>query len=910
MAEATLPRGARGATWLDRPLLPSRERLSALLAHRELLAYGTIALIGFLLRVWDVGSRAMHHDESLHAYYAWQFFVGKGYSYLPLMHGPLQFVVVPIFYLVFGDSETSARLLAVVLGTVLIGLPYFLRQYLTRPGAMLTALMIAISPSLVYYSRFIRDDIYLACFTLILFICVVRYLERHQARYVYIGATAMALAMASMEAAYLNFFIFGSFLVFQIIREAMSRRSDPTPVLSAVRATSLDTWITGLAIFIVIIVLLFSTFFTNPDGIWDRNHPLIQSGKWATDRVDILGGIAYWLAQHSVQRGGQPWFYYLLVLPLYEQLAVLFGLAGIAVAAIRRSLVTTFLVWWAVGSLVLYSWAGEKMPWLSIHVTLPFILLAGLAAGHVVRSRKGWVLPVAGAVFAALFALEVHSTFALNYEDGANPTEMLIYVQTSQDVPNTVNAISTLSHQRFGGTSMPIGIDNSDVGGWPFQWYLRDYPNLFYTTAFGSPACGTQWCPVLLMLQPEYDQYAATLGKHYVVQRYRWNWWFPEDYKQWFPDHVGTISSALFGGGKLASAPLGTPQDWHNLWNWLIYRRPFGDRGARMLYFLVRRDLVPGSKYYSTAPPSSTGPVTAPAATVESVPSLAARLTGSYGAGSVTGPRGIAADRHGDLYVADPAGHRVVELAPSGRVLRSWGSVGTGIGQFNKLDSPQGVAVSGDGNIYVTDTWNERVEVFSPTGRFLRQWGGGPIGSQPGQFYGPRSIAVGPKGQVFVADTGNERIQEFTPTGRLVTTWGGMGTSPGQFTEPSSVAVGPSGRVYVADFWNQRIQVFTPSGTFLRSWPVADWTAHSYDEPYIAVSQSTGDVYASDPQQQRVLVWSPTGRLLGAIGKARVTLPLGVAIRSDGALAVSDSTAARVDLFSVRLTSARSRSHR
>jgi uncharacterized protein (TIGR03663 family) len=902
MAEATLPSGPRGATWLDRSILPSRERLAGLVAYRELLAYGALVVIGFVLRVWDVGSRAMHHDESLHAYYAWKFFVGQGYSYLPLMHGPLQFVLVPVFYLVFGDNETSARLLAVVLGTVMIALPYFLRSYLTRPGALLAALMITVSPSLVYYSRFIRDDIYLACFTLILFICIVRYLERHEARYVYIGAAAMALAMASMEAAYLNFFIFGSFLVLQIVRELWFRRSgaDQTPVLAALRATSLDTWLTGISVFIVIVVLLFSTFFTNPSGIWDAHHALFHPGQtpfWATDRVDILGGVAYWLAQHDVQRGGQPWFYYLLVLPLYEQLAVVFGIAGIVVAAIRRSLITTFLVWWAVSSLVLYSWAGEKMPWLSIHITLPFILLAGLALGNVFRSRTRWLLPLTAAVFAAFFALEVHSTFALNYEDGANPTEMLIYVQTSQDVPNTISAISTLSHERFGGTSMPIGIDNSDVGGWPFQWYLRDYPNLFYTSSFATPACGTQWCPVLLMLGPEYDQYASTLDRHYVVQRYRWNWWFPEDYKTWFPDHVGTIPSALFGGGSLAAAPIGTAQDWHNLWNWLIYRQPFGTRGARMLYFLVRRDLVPGSRYYSTKPPSGSA-VTVPAATVTSVPALAARLAGSYGTGGVTGPRGVAADAHGDLYVADPVAHRVVEIAPSGNVLRSWGSVGTGPGQFNKLDSPQDVAVGSDGNVYVADTWNQRIQVFSPTGRFLRQWGGGSIGSQPGQFYGPRSVAVGPSGNIYVADTGNERIQVFTSTGTPVTTWGTRGASPGQFTEPSSVAAGPNGRVYVADFWNQRIQVFTASGTFLRSWPVTDWTAHSYDEPYIAVSPTTGDIYASDPQQQRVLVWTPTGRLLGAVSSS-LTLPLGVAITPHGALAVSDSTAARVDVFTL-----------
>src|SRR4051794_33799823 len=110
MAEAVLHPELKRRTWLDRPVVPSRVRLGFLVAHWELIAYGALITLGLVLRMWDLGDRAMHHDESLHAYYAWQFFTGKGYAYDPLMHGPLQFEVVPLFYLLFGDNEFSARL--------------------------------------------------------------------------------------------------------------------------------------------------------------------------------------------------------------------------------------------------------------------------------------------------------------------------------------------------------------------------------------------------------------------------------------------------------------------------------------------------------------------------------------------------------------------------------------------------------------------------------------------------------------------------------------------------------------------------------------------------------------------------------------------------------------------------------
>ncbi|MGH2443628.1 MAG: flippase activity-associated protein Agl23 [Chloroflexota bacterium] len=890
MAEVTLP--ARGrSSWLDRPLVPSRERLAVLLTHWELILYTAVVILGFVLRIWDVGGRAMHHDESLHAYYSWKLFAGQGYSYDPLMHGPLQFEVVPVLYLLFGVSEFSARLLAVLLGTGLIALPFFLRHHLTRPGAILASVMLAISPSLVYFSRFIRDDIYLAFFALWLFICVVRYLETHQNRYLYMGAVAMALAVASMEAAYLLFFTFGTFIIFEALRELLSSRDGP--VLQAFKATSLDAWLTAISIFVVITVILYSTFFTNPYGIWDPRYSLTSP-----NRQDILGGLTYWQAQHSVDRGGQPWFYYLLVLPLYEQLAVLFGAAGIIFAVARRSLVRTFLVWWGVGSLLIYSWAGEKMPWLSIHIVLPFILLAALFLGHLFTTRRGWPVLLTASILALLGALEVHSTFALSFQDGANPTEMLIYVQTSQDVPNVVHEIGQISHRVAGGNTLPIGLDTNDVGGWPFQWYLRNYPYVYQTTTFNGPTCGGQYCPVLLMLGPEFDASSSSLLKHYVAQKYRWNWWFPEDYKQWFPDHPGTVPLSIAGRGQLASDPVGTPSDWKHLWNWLVYRQPFGDRGARWLYFLVRRDLVPGSKYFSTKAPSSIGPVSPPV--LVNVPKMPSRIRAVAGGPSVlAGPRGIAAAPNGDLYVADPPNHRIVEFSASGSKLRSWGSPGSSAGQFAQLDSPQGVAVAPDGDVYVADTWNQRIQVFSPTGAFLRSWGGGPIGAKPGEFYGPRSIAVSPSGRVYVADTGNERIQVFSATGHFITSFGTRGSAPGQFNEPSSVTIGRGGMVYVADFWNQRIQEFSPAGTFIRSWPVPDWTPHSYDEPYIAANRKTGVVYASEPQQRRILAWSSTGKLIGQVSNSQLSLPVGVTVKRNGDLVVGDVTSRNANTFTL-----------
>src|SRR5579884_54346 len=888
-------------TFLDRPLLPRWQRLVVGMMSWESALYAAIILLGFLLRVWDLGFRAMHHDESLHAYYSWLMFAGKGYQYDPLMHGPLQFEIVPVFYLLFGVSELSARLFAVVCGTALIALPYALRRVLTGPGAVAASLLIALSPAMIYFSRFIRDDIYLAAFSLLLFIAIVRYIEQPRARWLYVAAAAAALAMASMEAAYLMFLIFGTFLIFEAAREHLAGGG---PVLAAIRATSLDVWLSALAIFVVLTVLFYSTFFTNPYGIWDPRYPLLvhTPNGWNINpsRMDILGGLGYWHAQQYVARGGQPWFYYFLLLPLYAQVAVVFGVAGLILAAVRRSLFTTFLGWWAIMAFGLYSWAGEKMPWLLIHVELPLLLLAGYFVGVAAVSFRPTWRTATVALLTVLLAAQVHSAFALNYVDGANPTEMLIYVQTSQDVPTAAREIE---HMR-GWPNVTVGLDTNDLGGWPFQWYLRDDNAVTDTTSFVGPACGGQWCDVLLMLDSygEYSSARAQILKHYVVQRYRWNWWFPEDYKVWFPAHW----AAFFGGQETLSNLVGTPQDWSHVWNWFMYRRPFGTRGTRWMYFAVRRDLVPGSRYFSAGTTSPSNPKGSGHKINDRV---VRALVGSPT--PLAGPRDVAADPQGHLYVADTLNHRIAVFDTTGREIRAWGKAGSGAGDFSANQSPFGVAVGPDGLVYVADTWNQRIEIFTPGGRFVRQIGGGPIGSGPGQFYGPRSVAISPAGRIYVADTGNKRIQIFSRSGRYVSSFGSPGSLPGQFDEPSSVAVAPDGDVYVSDFWNGRIQEFTAAGVYLRSWPVTSWKAQTYDEPYLAVDPRSGTVLATNPSDGNVLVFTADGRELGTIGDGSLSMPIGVTAERNGVIAVTDPETNRVTIFgSLRSVAVKPAAHR
>ena len=181
----------------------ARTRKHVRINRWELLVLAVVLALAAVLRFWDLGSRAFHGDEAIHAGFAWQLADGRGYVHNPLTHGPFQFIGTALVFLVFGDSDYTARVLPALFGTALVALPFFLRGYLGRTGALITSLLLAVSPTLLYFSRFAREDIYIAFFTLATFICVWRYLQQPQRLYLYLIAALLALCFATKESAYI-----------------------------------------------------------------------------------------------------------------------------------------------------------------------------------------------------------------------------------------------------------------------------------------------------------------------------------------------------------------------------------------------------------------------------------------------------------------------------------------------------------------------------------------------------------------------------------------------------------------------------------------------------------------------------------------------------------------------------------
>ena len=212
----------------------------------------------------------------------------------------------------------------------------------------------------------------------------------------------------------------------------------------------------------------------------------------------------------------------------------------------------------------------------------------------------------------------------------------------------------------------------------------------------------------------------------------------------------------------------------------------------------------------------------------------------------------------GEAVVADPYEGKQVTL--NADVV--YGSQGAEPGQFQ---NPRDLAIAPDGSIYVADTNNHRIQHLSADGEVLQVWGSfadASKGAAPdGTFYEPWSVAVGPDGSVYVADTWNHRIQKFSADGQFLTAWGffGQGETPFALWGPRDIAIDANGMVYVTDTGNKRVVVYDPEGGYIAQFGTVGFEQGQFDEPVGISVDAEGRVYVADTWNQRVQVFEPAG---------------------------------------------------
>jgi sugar lactone lactonase YvrE len=233
-------------------------------------------------------------------------------------------------------------------------------------------------------------------------------------------------------------------------------------------------------------------------------------------------------------------------------------------------------------------------------------------------------------------------------------------------------------------------------------------------------------------------------------------------------------------------------------------------------------------------------------------------VTGSLGPGysgdggpaaeaQLTGPRGLAFDSSGNLFIADSGNHAIRRIAGDGTITTV---AGTGVRGFSgdggpaaraRLNTPDGIAFDPAGNLYIADTLNQRIRRVSRAGTIVTVAGSGllsTVGHNTGgfgfsgdggpavdaQLSIPEGVATDTHGNLYIADTGNDRIRKVDAKG-IIRTVAGTGNNPyfgdggpavrANLYAPVGIAIGPDGGVYIAERYQQTVRMITPRGVMV-----------------------------------------------------------------------------------------------
>jgi uncharacterized protein (TIGR03663 family) len=426
-----------------------------------------IFILTFLLRFLFLDLRLFHHDEAIHAWFSYELLTKGAYTYDPMYHGPfLYYVTAGMFYL-FGSSDLVARILPALFGALLVPLVYAIYRlgYLDARQGLIAAAFVAVSPDLVYFSRFLRHDIFQLFFTLLILVALLYYLERKKLWFALVAGLAVGGGMTLKEDFPLFLVILVTFAIFLWWKQKIHLP---------------PTWKRDLILALIVAGAIIVAFYSSFGGQWD----ILYTG--------LLKAWNHWTAMHEACRICGPPYFYILLLLLYEVPIFVLAIFGVMqfidrhnpfpgwkekikgylhrepgktfeigeiteklgkdgnVPWNKKEIFFAFSIWWMVITLAAYAYIGEKVPWLIIHQLLPMIFVAV----YLMTPNKT-IVAVIGIIF--LLFMTWHVAFT-----PGDINEPIVQVQNSEDLREVMAQIDN---------SSVVMIASKDY--WPLPWYYR-----------------------------------------------------------------------------------------------------------------------------------------------------------------------------------------------------------------------------------------------------------------------------------------------------------------------------------------------------------------------------------------------------------------------------------------------------
>jgi uncharacterized protein (TIGR03663 family) len=1023
--------------------------MSSTLTRWERILYVVILVLALFTRFYMLEERAISHDESIHTKFSWNLYNGDGFQHNPMMHGPLLFHVTALNYHLFGADDFTSRIFTSLVGVALVMSPLLFRRWLGKSGALVVSALLLISPTITYYSRYIRHDVLLMMTAVLVLWTALQYLETGRPRWLIWLAASFSLMYTTKENSYIYTAIYGVLfflpfvvqvvtsawhnprlyrpfvglliaavllaslfvlslgsgsrveaplddaghttmseisiplwgqisatlalsalgaavvVVFYGVGEATMRRMrlfdvlmvlgtltlplgsaflirfgagvDMLVVYNAVRTGNFSV-VPGSTIFAIAAVTVGALAVSAAFGLWwnIRRWPIIALVHYTIFIVlyttvftwgfgalsGLIGGLAYWLAQHGVQRGNQPGYYYVFIGSLYEFLPILLSIgAGVAALFVGFSryarlrdpesaasgqpqplewdwnrILPLFLLGWTLFCWIAYTIAGEKMPWLVVHIVLPSAFLGGWGLGRFLEAlgwrrlfeRRGWVMLLALPLVIAALATVVGGAVALRAASagGASPAgPTLAQLQPQGQLVGgvlglilfggvlvwAVRHLGARGSLRLAALAGVLMLSLVTVRTMAYANYVNhDEAREFLVYAHGTADIK------IALAQIEDVSWRTTGSARNVTVAYGEDGSWPFT---WYM--VNYPNNYFYGSSPDATRLLQTPVVIAGRPQFSVVESILGDE---YVYFDYLYLWWPIQDYYDMTWERISNAVTDPELRAALWDILWHRDYDAYAyLKNPDAPFTLKTwpyRKEFRLYVQSEIAHDIwPQAGPSGaaRFVRPvetpppdpYAAGARDLTRSIELAMPganvRGFAAAADGTFYVADSANHRLWHVGPEGVIDTF---GSYGSGPGQFLEPWDVAIDAEGNIYVADTWNHRIQKFDANREYVTSWGGHiqvtrtgnPEAEGLFYGPRALALSLDGQeLYVADTGNKRIQVFDSDGGFLREFGGGGTAAGRLEEPVGIDISATGLIAVADTWNRRVQVFDSEG---------------------------------------------------
>ncbi|MBN2589106.1 MAG: TIGR03663 family protein [Sedimentisphaerales bacterium] len=443
-----------------------------------LILVATIAAL--VLRLPRLDQRPMHGDEAVHAIKFGKLLEKNIYKYDPYeYHGPtLNYLTLIPASLSSADTltevnEFTLRIVPVICGVLLILFILLISDGLGENASIFAAILTAISPAMVFYSRYYIQEMLLVCFTFGTIVSGYRYYRDRKIIWAILAGVFIGLMNATKETFIISL---GAMLLALAAVMIFHRKNEQNT--ENVKKIKIIHLVAGLIAACIVSVLFFSSFFTNMQGISDS----------------ILTYKTYLNRAGTSDIHNHPWYYYLKMLIFYrfetgpiwtEALIVILAIVGFVSSFIKKCTScadSNFLRFISIYTLILtviYSVIPYKTPWCALSFLHGMILLAGFGAFVLINITQRVVPRAVISILLIIAAVHLGYLSYLNnfkyYADSRNP---YVYAHPTNEIYEALDKIEYYAKADPKGKDMYIEVIFPGHDYWPLPWYLRSFSSV------------------------------------------------------------------------------------------------------------------------------------------------------------------------------------------------------------------------------------------------------------------------------------------------------------------------------------------------------------------------------------------------------------------------------------------------